>query len=260
MKINKKKIFALSGVFVIVLVIGLYIIFSETTLYKAVVIEFIEDSETYIIDKTDIKNIVFGEYKDLLGSPVSDVDLARLESKIEEHPSIKNADVYKKLDGILAIKIEHRIPIIRIMPVTGADFYIDKEGAMMPLSKMGSVRVPVATGNINYNYTDNAISVLTDTTISKTITDLFLISKYITDDSFLNAQIEHIYVKPNGEYELVPKVGKHIVLLGDAFEYEKKLKYLKHFYLNVMNKEGWRTYSNLNLKYKNQIVCTKTNS
>ena len=99
MKINKKKIFAFSGVFAIVLIIGLYIIFSDTTLCKAVKIEFVQDSITYIIDETDVKNIVLKEYKNILGSPINDIDLLHLENLIEDHPSIKNAEVYKKIDA-----------------------------------------------------------------------------------------------------------------------------------------------------------------
>ena len=257
MKINKKKIFAFSGVFAIVLVIGLYIIFSDTTLCKAVKIEFVQDSITYIIDETDVKNIVLKEYKNILGSPINTIDLLLLENLIEDHPSIKNAEVYKKIDGVLSVKVENRIPIVRIVPEKGPHFYIDKEGEFMPLSNMGSARVVVANGNFKYIYNNSKINILDDTLVTKTLADIWLLSKYISDDSFLTAQIEQIYITPEGEYELIPKVGKHIVLLGDTYNYENKLKYLKHLYLNVLKEEGWRTYNYFNLKYKGQIVCTK---
>ena len=260
MKINKKKILAFSGLSATVLIIGLYIIFSDPALCKAVEIEFVQNSNSYIIDKEDVKKIVFKEYKNLLGSPISDVDLSHLETLVENHPSIKNAEVYKKVNGVLSVKIEHRIPIVRIIPETGPNFYIDKDGAFIPLSNMGSARVVAANGNFKYKYNNSAINIYDDTLVTKTLVDIYLLSKYISDDSFLTAQIEQIYVTPEGEYELIPKVGKHIVLLGDTYDYENKLRYLKHLYLNVLREEGWRTYKYFNLKYKGQIVCTKNES
>ena len=60
-----------------------------------------------------------------------------------------------------------------------------------------------------------------------------------------------------GEFELVPRVGQHIVLLGNMTDYKKKIRQLKHFYVNVLNRQGWNKYKYLNLKFNNQIVCTK---
>jgi len=256
--VNKKsKIISISGIVLIILIIGGYLIFSDKTICKAVEVEISVDKKECIIDEADIKKIVFKEYKDLLGSPISTVDLLSLEHKIESHPSVKNAEVYKKINGILVVKLEQKIPIVRIMPKTGNDFYIDKEGALMPVSKIGTAEVMIANGNIKYVYKGNSVKINEDTTITTQIEEIYKISKAVSEDDFLKAQTEQIYVKQNKEYELVPRVGNHVVLLGDIYNYEKKLKYLKHFYINILKKEGWRKYKYISLKYKNQIVCTK---
>ena len=241
----------------IISIIGAYLFFSDSTICNALEVEIIGDDIEHIIDEEDIKKIVFKEYKDLLGSTFDSVDLSALEKKIESHPSVKNAEVFKKINGVLAVKLEQKIPIVRVMPLMGSNFYIDKEGSLMPVSNMGSARVPVVNGNIKYIYKGKSITVNNDTSITETLKDIYKIGKKISEDKFLKAQIEQIYVKSNGEYELIPKVGNHIVLLGDAYNYEKKLDYLKHFYINNLKKEGWRSYNYINLKYKNQIVCTK---
>jgi cell division protein FtsQ len=256
MKMNKRKIAAIASIAGIILVIVIYFIISENTACKQIEVQFIENESKELIPKEDIIKIIKAQYENIIGTPIDDLDLSLLESVIEMHPTVKNAEVYKKVDGILVAKIENRIPIIRIMPIKGPDFYIDGEGECMPISKVSSVRVIIANGNIDFNYPNKQMNI-EDSLVSGQIKDLYLLAKHINDDMFMKAQSEQIYVTEENEYELIPKVGKHTVMIGDIFDYEKKLKYLKHFYIHILNKEGWRNYSYINLKYKGQIVCVK---
>ena len=48
-----------------------------------------------------------------------------------------------------------------------------------------------------------------------------------------------------------------MLTLGTLDEFEEKLANLKLFYEQAIPKVGWEKYSMINLKYKNQIVCTK---
>ncbi len=253
---KKQKILSFSGIGIIIIILILYVFLSEKTLCKNIDIIFIE-TENNLINKKDIETVVFSEYKNLLGSPVDNVNLEKLEKKIEMIPAVKNAEVFKKINGVLGITIEQRTPVLKVLPEKTKGFYIDENGELMPLSKKGTVRVLTATGNIKYKYKGEKISVLKDSSVTQTVKDLYLLAKYLNNDNFFKSQAEQIYVKRNNEYELVPLAGNHIVLLGDIFNYRKKLKYLKYFYTNTLNKEGWQKYKYINLKFKNQIVCTK---
>jgi len=256
MKLNKKKIFTLFGLTAIILVIFLYIIFSENTICKEIEVNFEANSSERLIEKEDIEKLVFAEYNNLIGSPIKQVDLSLLESIIEKHPTVKNAEVYKKIDGILVVDIENRIPIVRIIPENGPGFYLDSEGEFMPTSRSAGARVLVANGYFSFEYSFKQLTINDDSLITNTLKDIYNLALNISEDSFLKAQTEQIYVTKDGEYEIIPKVGKHKVLLGDIYNYEKKLQYLKHFYINVLKTEGWRKYNYINLKYKGQIVCT----
>ncbi|MDR1436585.1 MAG: cell division protein FtsQ, partial [Candidatus Symbiothrix sp.] len=68
-----------------------------------------------------------------------------------------------------------------------------------------------------------------------------------------------IYVAPNKDIELTPRVGNHQIILGKLEDCEEHLEKLKVFYEKILNKVGWNKYSKINLKYKNQIVCTRNN-
>jgi cell division protein FtsQ len=79
----------------------------------------------------------------------------------------------------------------------------------------------------------------------------------ISRDEFLKAMIEQVYVNANQKMELVPQLGRQIILLGDGSNLEGKFLKLKAFYKDEMDKNRWATYSTIDIQYENQIVCTK---
>jgi cell division protein FtsQ len=81
--------------------------------------------------------------------------------------------------------------------------------------------------------------------------------RLIQRDKFLMALTEQLYVTIDKEIELIPKAGPTSILLGNADMAENKLSRLKVFYRKGLPAAGWDTYSALNLKYKDQIICTK---
>ena len=56
---------------------------------------------------------------------------------------------------------------------------------------------------------------------------------------------------------MIPRVGNHSVIIGDDSFLDDKFSKLFIFYREGLNKKGWNNYSSINLKYKDQVVCTK---
>ena len=86
---------------------------------------------------------------------------------------------------------------------------------------------------------------------------IYSLAKFINKNKFLNTQIEQIYINKENGIELIPKVGKHLILFGDIDNMEEKFENLIAFYKKGLSKVGWDKYKKINLKYKNQVVCTK---
>ncbi|GAO30989.1 cell division protein FtsQ [Geofilum rubicundum JCM 15548] len=82
----------------------------------------------------------------------------------------------------------------------------------------------------------------------------------ITGDPFWTAQMEQIYIRRNNEYILVPRVGDHLILLGQPENVEKKLRNLKELYTSGLDPKEWNEYQVINLKYENQIICSRNRS
>ena len=87
--------------------------------------------------------------------------------------------------------------------------------------------------------------------------DVHHFCSYVSDHPLWNEQIVQIYRNRKGEYELIPRVGAHQILLGSMEEWEKKLRNLEMLYEQGFPKYGWNTYGVINLKYTNQVICTK---
>ena len=215
----------------------------------------------YFVENEDIYAMVYHKMDTILGRPISTIDASRLERKINNHPSVSNTEVYKTIDGVLTIKVTQRTPIVRIIAFNNDSYYLDSTGQVMPPSDNYTSRVFVANGHI-YDPFKKVIDFnarkVTDSIKSRTlIDDIFTMAEFIRKDKLWNAQIEQLYVNKDLEIELIPRVGNHRIVVGDANNIESKLNKLKIFYSKGLSKTGWNEYSVINLKFANQVVCKK---
>lgn len=208
-----------------------------------------------MISKEDVENQINTLMDSVVGRKLSDINTVLIEDQLNEVALLADADVYTTLTGTLKVKVIQRKPIIRIVNSSNQNFYIDETGSAMPAVKGSPSRVLVANGHIKEKYSDTLVIQQTDQT--STLTKLYRLSKYINDHGFLKSQIEQVYVNQNGEFELVPKVGRQLIVFGDIDNMEKKFDKLLVFYKEGISRTGWDKYKTINLKFDNQVVCSK---
>lgn len=186
---------------------------------------------------------------------LADVDVRRVESVLERHPLVMDADAYIDADLELHINVIQRIPLLRVISNNGQNYYLDENGVRMPLSEVYTARVPVASGNIVAWSND----FLTNEE-GHQLRDLFELAHILRKDDFLRALIEQVYVNNKGELVLAPKVGDQVIFLGryDEKKTIERLARLKVFYKKGLPYEGWRKYKSFDLRYADQVVCKKT--
>jgi cell division protein FtsQ len=88
---------------------------------------------------------------------------------------------------------------------------------------------------------------------------LFPMLQYIHEDAFFRAQISELVVSQNGDITLLPEVGNISVEFGTSEEYQTKLENLMLFYRQVLNRTGWDRYKKVSVKFRGQVVATRTN-
>ena len=70
------------------------------------------------------------------------------------------------------------------------------------------------------------------------------------------AQIEQVDLVGDA-FELIPKLGNHMIYFGDASQMEQKFKRLELFYKRIMRNTGWNYYGRLDLSYNKLLIATR---
>lgn len=204
-------------------------------------IEIADDSTDGFLSPKEIKNIL--EQKKLypLNNPMRYVDTRRIETELKSSSFVKDVQCYKTQDGHVCIRLTQLLPIVRIQSIKGDDYYVDDNGRIMRNDKYAADLI-VATGHITKEYAQKKLAPIV---------------RYINHSELWNSQVEQLYVLPDGTIEMIPRVGDHVVYLGEPEHIQEKLERLDLFYQNVLNKVGWNKYRYINLEFDNQIICKK---
>jgi cell division protein FtsQ len=193
------------------------------------------------VTEADVVSALKQAKLDPTGKRMSAVNTEKMEMELLKNGMIAKVNAYKTSSGVIRLDIRQKTPILRVMGARG-DFYIDSNGGAMPVSRRYTVHVPIANGYIEKDLAS---------------TDLYKFALFLQENDFWNDQIEQIYVHPDREVELIPRVGDHRIILGTFDDFREKLDNLRLFYEQAIPKMGWEKYSSINLKFKNQVVCTK---
>ncbi len=207
----------------------------------------------------------------------SEIPLGKIERLVSSRGFVKDARVYMDMDGVVHISLSQRRPVMRFNTASGYNFYITDDGYVLPLQPHAPMWLPIITGNYVPPFERGYVGALNKAPGAdekklaenyRFLYNLINFVGFIRDDSFWSAQVEQVNVNcPPGsdqgigiydpQVEIIPRAGNHVVMLGGLDGYREKLDKLMKFYRGGLRYEGWDTYRYINLKYKNQIVCTK---
>jgi len=253
-----------------VLIIGLLVSMGfvnkeqDAQLCKALDVKVNQDGDLYFIDKLDIAQLLKDRGDSIVGQPKATVNITDIERSLNSHAAISKAEVSMSIDGVVKVDVKQRNPVIRVINADGDSYYLDDEGKLMPLSDKYTMKVVVANGNIIEPYSKyfmhSMADIAKDSTLKATsmLDELYAMATYIHADGFWRSQVQQIYINSEKDMEIVPMAGNQKIIFGDTTAMDEKFKKLLTFYREGLNTTGWwDKYSVINLKFKNQIVCTK---
>jgi len=222
----------------------------EEKKYNSIQIELVgENTAALFMDEKEILQIIH-EQGVKEGQSIRELNLNTLEKYLETIRWVKHVELFLDNAQVLQVKIEQRIPIARIFTASGNSFYIDKEGLQLPLKQLTVLRLPVFT---NFPSDQENLS----KPDSLLLNDILHFTKAVQNDSFFMAQTAQVNIAVNGDFELVPSVGDHLVLIGSVENIEDKLNRLYTFYKKVWVQSGLNAYQVIDCRFDNQIVALK---
>ena len=208
----------------------------------------VEESEKMVNEKHIAALIHRQLNSGLVGTALKDLDIAAIERVVRNDPYVGEANVFLDIENRLIVSIRQREPVLRIKDLKGQDYYLDQTGHFFSWTKNYTPRVMIATGNIP-PYQENFMEL--DKSVLK---DLFVLNGFLMKDKFWSRMIQQIHVNNYGEFILVPDVGPHKILLGNAEDLAEKFSKLEVFYLEGLTYTGWNAYDILDIRFKNQVV------
>ena len=213
------------------------------------------DSDEGFLDKDEINHCIEGYFNDTVA--LKNVNVGFIEDSLIQNPWVDKVDAFTDIDGNLIINIRESKPVLRVFSQSGSSFFLDNDGKILPVSKKYTPRLLVANGYVVTSPVKGFDNINDTVYKNRDLIELLYISKTINHYPFLKSMISEIYVNSKNEFDLTPLVGNQLIRLGDTSNLNHKLENLILFYKKSLVYEGWEKYKTLNLKYRNQIVCTK---
>tara|TARA_Y100001934_G_C12364945_1_gene782900 strand:+ start:1807 stop:2529 length:723 start_codon:yes stop_codon:yes gene_type:complete len=171
---------------------------------------------------------------------LAEINKALLEESIDNHPAIRKAEVYSKIDGSLRIMLWQHDPLARVIG-RRSSFYLLDAGEKMPLSPYFSEEVPLVSGDLNDE-------------------DLALIASFwqsLKQDEFYQQFFTGLHCNEQKEWTLFPAKGNFKIRVGKPEELEEKLTKLKVFYTQAPAPKYLNKLKEIDLRFEGQLICRK---
>ncbi len=209
---------------------------------ETIEVEFEEGANPFLTHETVVNKLLIQSQETVKNQSKSIIDLHNLENKVLSNPYVERASVFITLGGLLKTEITQKEPIARIVSNKEV-YYVDKYGAKIPLSANFSARVPLVSGK----------------NLSNNIGEITQLVQFISKDDFLKKEIISIRKLETKEYVFNVRSGNYVIEFGLFDNVNLKFKKLKAFYNKTLKDKTINKYRVINVKYHNQVVCTKQN-
>jgi len=217
---------------------------------SSITVDIDNQFENYFINESDIVDLITnGGENRIVGESFDNLNLKSIETTLLNTKFVRDAEVYKDLEGNLIVSINQSRPIARLISNKMSDRYISNQGKVLPLSKRYTARVLLIDGTFA---NDPKLHDLNETENGRQLMSLL---NFIEKNEFWKAQIAQMSIDKKGNLNLYTQVSKQVVEFGQPVDIEEKFMKLSIFYKEILPAKGWNSYNRVSVKFKDQIVC-----
>jgi cell division protein FtsQ len=234
--------------------------FAENRYRQSVIEEVVIDLKVpgpdTVILHDEVLEYITAHSDSILGSPVSDVNVEKIEALVKEFRWLQEVDASVTITGKLRVTALQRLPVMKVIPEKGKPFYIDDEGGLLKPKVFFPVYVPAVSIKGEFPGPDELPMRLSDLE-NRELDESFKLVMNIRKNDFINALTDQLIVNEKNEFELITKIKGPLIILGNTERLEEKFEYILHVYKIILPAKGWDHYKTINLKYANQVVCAR---
>ena len=196
---------------------------------------------------------------DILGgsSKSGAVNMEGIRKQLKANPWIESSSAYIGLDAVMNVSIKEYDPVLRVYGKGGQSAYLTADGILLPTSNNYTPHVLIANGNLAFD-TEQLNRQLCDTLdTDRNLVNALKVFEAVQRNEFLKNRVGQIYCNAKNGFELTTKDLTAKIVVGDTCNLDDKLKRLEIFTKQKGHSAEVGKYTQIDLQYKNQIVCTK---
>lgn len=214
---------------------------SSEILCTGIELEIDDSLQTGLIDKAELEALLSKQKVNYKGMKTSEINLGHLESSISSSPYVDTAYASFNASGKLILTAIPRKPAMHVMAKNGEEYYLDRNGAIMPIGNLKG-NLTIVTGNISRKLASNKLATL---------------GRCIQDSAFWRLQVQQIDVVNEYDVRMYTRISDHEIQLGSLDSIPGKLHRLRVFYQQGLPKTGWNKYESLSVAYEGLVIGTK---
>ena len=152
------------------------------------------------------------------------------------------------------LEVTQRNPVARFQTSAGG-FYCDSSGFILPLLGRVTLDLPVVSGRMMFDAPAGLSGY--PTRGRDYLENLLHLTEAIRNNSYWSREIEQIWVEENSDIVLYTRSCDEKFIFGGLNDIEDKLTKMAGYYRTIkpQAKAKGKTYTTVNLKYKDQIIC-----
>lgn len=204
------------------------------------------------------KSAVLADVDNLCGiAKIGTVNMTAIAKQLKSNPWIESSSSFIDLDANLNISIKEYQPVMRLFGKNGRSVYVTQEGIVLPTNLGYTPHVLIASGNFALDSIGNHHQLCDTLDADRNILSAMHILNAIKRNSFMQTCVGQVICNGKDEFEIVARDIDARIVVGDTCNIDDKLKRLEIFIKQKANGNEIKDFKKIDLRYKNQIVCTK---
>lgn len=201
-----------------------------------------------LITEADVRKIANRTCGNCVGQLLDSLNLAEIERSLDFRGEVKSSNAYTTGDGVLHLRVERRVPVVKFITVEGIRLYADGDGYLFPALKDSKRSLPCIEGSIPLQEGDNSGN--------EWLRGVVALFSHINKDKTWRGGFSKVTTDSKGNLTLWPVVGSECFIIGQPRMLESKFARMEDYYKSIAPTGN---YSTVNLSYAGQIVCKNKN-